>query len=74
MTKFLVTYEIDDGYVGQARPRTFLVSAGAIDEEMTDKEIEEMIYDLALEDMHQKIGINVRNAKEFVAWARLKTS
>lgn len=69
--KFKVIYEVEDGYLGGARPHSFYFDAGDLGS-MTDAEIEQSLDDAAHEDMLQKINADIRNRDEFMAWARAR--
>ncbi len=68
--KFHVKYEIDDGYVGGARPQRFNIGADNLEDGMTDAEIEQLLDDMTHEDFLQKASPCIDNRDEFVAWAK----
>jgi hypothetical protein len=69
--KFQVRYEVEDGYMGGARPQSFYISPSEIEVGMTDEQLESALYDLAHEDMLQKVQAAVSTeAAEFIQWAR----
>lgn len=68
--KFEACYQVDDGYVGKRRPKTFTIHAGDLDEEMSDEELEEF-YDEAVEEhFRQHIYPSAERKEEFVEWAK----
>lgn len=68
--KFEACYQVDDGYVGKYRPKTFTISSSDLDEAMSDEELEEL-YDEAVEDhFRQHIYPSAERKEEFVEWAK----
>jgi hypothetical protein len=67
---FTIKYEIEDGYAGGARPQSFLVDEDSIEPDMTEQQIESLLYEMAQEDMLQKVSASVDNVDAFLDWAK----
>lgn len=72
MGKFRATYEVADGYAGQAAPQYFSISSDEIDDDMSDDDIREIFYDLM--QNHFECFISPEATEEhiddFVRWAK----
>lgn len=67
---FTVKYEIEDGYMGGSRPQSFRVDEDDIQPDMTELQIENLLDELAQEDMLQKVSAAIDNRDEFLDWAK----
>jgi hypothetical protein len=68
--KFEARYQVADGYAGGARPQYFKISAGDLEEDMTDDDLARFYEDAVLEDFQQRISPESERVDAFVAWAR----
>ena len=70
--KFTLTWETSDGYVGGSRPQRFRVNADDIEDDMTDKALENLAEEMAYEDFMQKVTsyVSDREKAAFVEWAK----
>lgn len=67
-----VRYQIEDGYVGGARPQSFMLCEedlfdGALDP--TEEGVIDMLHDLVDNDMANKVSGSLRNKDAVVSWA-----
>lgn len=70
MNGFKARYEVDDGYVGGARPQHVTIDESDIEEDMGEGELRELYQDYVEEDFRQRISAYGQNEDEFVAWAK----
>jgi len=68
--KFQAEYEVDDGYVGPARPKYFEIFEEDIEDDMEDEDFEDLFYVEMDEAFNQDISPYPRNLEEFKVWAR----
>ena len=54
-----ITYQIEDGYVGGARPQIVEIDEVEIENCETMDEVEELIYDYCEEDARQRMYVSV---------------
>lgn len=70
MSKFEITYGIEDGYAGGDRRHYVQMDADTFYPGMTDEEIEREIFDIADEHARENISVYIPNLDEAVAWAK----
>ncbi len=66
--KFEVTWEVDDGYAGPARPQHFSVHGRDIDPE-TEAEARELFWELVEDEFRNSINPISDDESAFVKWA-----
>jgi hypothetical protein len=67
---FEVTYEVADGYVGGARPLHFWINEDDLEEDMTDKAISDLFYEMLEEDFRKRVSADSPDLERFTAWAK----
>jgi hypothetical protein len=67
MSKIKITYEIEDGYVGPARPQTFYAHSSDFDDCERDDQIADRIDELAHEHAVDNLTTNALDASVTVA-------
>lgn len=71
---FEACYQVEDGYVGKYRPKTFKIHAGHLEEDMSDEEIENFYLDEVMSHFNQNIYPSAERKEEFIQWAREQIS
>jgi hypothetical protein len=69
-SSFTVKWQAYDGYAGRARPQSFVVDPGEIEEDMDDDALEELFYELLSDDFREKVSAESPDVDAFVDWAR----
>lgn len=67
---FEACYQVDDGYVGKHRPKTFKIYANQLDEDLSEEELEELYDELVENHFRQNIYPSSERKEEFVQWAK----
>lgn len=70
--KFKVKYQVADGYAGGARPQSFTVGTGWIEDDMTDQDLANALDELIQEDFEQRISWSGINYDDVLEWAKSK--
>lgn len=67
-----VSWQAEDGYCGGARPQLTMISADEIEDEMTEKQLRELLESVIQDDFEQKVvaSWNDTESANFLAWAR----
>lgn len=63
-------YEVEDGYVGKRRPKTFKIYANQLDDDLSEEELEELYDELVESHFRQNIYPSSERKEEFVQWAK----
>lgn len=67
-----IIWEVEDGYVGPSRPQRTEIYLSDFEDDMTDTDIENMIYDAVKEDFEQKISYFIQNMSDVVEYIKTK--
>jgi hypothetical protein len=68
---FEVRYEVEDGYVGAGRPQRCHISPDDFEDDMTDEQITNRVYELTHEDMLTKVNAGIEtDMAEVIQWVR----
>lgn len=67
--KFEAMYQVQDGFVGKDRPRTFNIDHSDIEEGASIEELKDLYYDMVQNDFEQNISPGAERMDEFLAWA-----
>lgn len=74
MADIKVRWEIEDGYVGGARPHYTRVSAEDFQHCETEDQVRDALDEIIEDDFRAKIGFSVRNEDEVIsAWRRAQS-
>lgn len=68
--KFKGSYQVDDGYCGGSRPQSFTISADEIEDDMDDKDLENLYYEEMQDHFVQNISPVSDQVSEFIEWAK----
>ncbi len=61
-----VNWEVEDGYVGKSRPRMTNIYPEDFDPDMTELEIEHLVWDIVDSDFRETIAVDINNMDEVV--------
>lgn len=61
-----VNWEVEDGYVGKSRPQTTNISPEDFDPDMTELEIEHLVWDMVDDNFRETIMPDISNMDEVV--------
>lgn len=56
-----VEWEVGDGYVGKSRPQSTLIDVEDFDADMTEGEMEDLVYQMVDDDFRQTITPDIGN-------------
>lgn len=72
-TKIELRYQIDDGYVGGARPQYMTIHLDDVAGCETEEQVRNTCYELAEEHMRERTSVSVRNEEDVVEmWRRAR--
>ena len=67
--KFKARYQVQDGYVGGARPKQFNISSDDLEDDMNEDDLVEF-YESAVQDhFDEHVSPSADRVDEFVTWA-----
>lgn len=69
---FLITYQVDDGYAGGARPQYFNIELDDIEKDMDDNDLEKFFYEKINENFQENISTSSSDKDRFIKWAKDK--
>lgn len=70
--EFEVRWQVEDGYVGGARPQDCDLSELDIEDNMSDEDLRELLYDTVRYEFEANISFFIDNESEALEWMRQK--
>lgn len=69
---FTITYDIDDGYVGGARPHYIKICADDLVGDESDDLLRKIFWEFIEEDFRQNVNPTSKQEEVFLLWAKRK--